>query len=120
MADIPAGHKLTPEFIENVIVDEYYFTAGEGLEGALVKSMEGAGRIAAMHANPALDYVTICVMVLANGFTVVGVNHGPADPANFDAELGKDYARRNAVDQIWPLEGYLLKQMLAEKAHATE
>jgi hypothetical protein len=51
-------------------------------------------------------------MILANGFKVVGVNEGPVSPKNFDATVGKSMARQKAVDQIWALEGYLLKQKL--------
>ncbi len=33
---------------------------------------------------------------------------------NFDAEIGRKIARQNAVNKIWMLEGYLLKQKLSE------
>lgn len=55
--------------------------------------------------------ITIAVITLENGFTVTGES-ACADPANFDAEIGKEMAVNNAFDKIWPLEGYLLKEKL--------
>ena len=57
--------------------------------------------------------LTICIITLRNGFTVTGES-ACASPENFDAEIGKKIARANAIDKIWPLEGYLLKQRLFE------
>jgi hypothetical protein len=34
---------------------------------------------------------------------------------NFDPELSRQLARRNAIAKIWPLEGYLLKQTLSDE-----
>ena len=55
--------------------------------------------------------ITIAVITLENSFTVTGES-ACADPANFDAEIGKEMAVNNAFDKIWPLEGYLLKEKL--------
>lgn len=49
-----------------------------------------------------------------NGFTVTGES-ACASPENFDAEIGRKIARQNAVNKIWMLEGYLLKQKLSEQ-----
>lgn len=57
--------------------------------------------------------VTVCCLTLRNGFTVVGES-ACADPANFNAELGRKIARQHAKDKIWALEGYLLRQRLSE------
>ncbi len=48
---------------------------------------------------------------LANGFTVSG-RGACVDPANFDAEIGRKIARKQAEDQLWLLEGYLLQNKL--------
>lgn len=52
------------------------------------------------------------MLVLSNGFTVTGES-ACASPENFDAEIGKKIARQNAVQKIWPLMGYALKNKLA-------
>jgi hypothetical protein len=59
----------------------------------------------------ALQLLTFCVLVLKNGFTVTG-DSACASPENFDAEIGRKIARANAVQKIWPLMGYALKQRL--------
>lgn len=55
--------------------------------------------------------LTVCCLTLRNGFTVTGES-ACASPENFDAEIGRTIARRNARDKIWALEGYLLKDRL--------
>ena len=57
---------------------------------------------------------TLAVVTLLNGFTVIG-HSACADPKNFNASLGEKFATEDAVRQIWPLEGYLLKQRLSER-----
>ena len=65
--------------------------------------------------NDSLRLLTFCVLVLRNGFTVTGES-ACASPENFNAELGRKIARQNAVQKIWPLMGYALKQQLHESA----
>ena len=57
--------------------------------------------------------LTVCYVRLKNGFVVIGKS-APADPANYDAELGAKFAREDAVRQIWPLMGYALRDKLRE------
>ena len=59
------------------------------------------------------EVLTVCVITLENDFTVTGES-ACASPENFDKELGEKIAKKNAVDKIWMLEGYLLKQKLFE------
>ena len=56
--------------------------------------------------------LTVCVLTLANGFTVTGES-ACASPENFNEEVGNKIARRNAEAKIWNLEGYLLMQRLS-------
>lgn len=57
--------------------------------------------------------ILLCVLTLHNGLTVVGKNLGSVCPENYDEELGKTLAMRDARDQLWPLAGF----MLAEDIH---
>lgn len=66
----------------------------------------------AMSTPPALDVLTIHLIVLRNGFTIIGKS-APADARNFDAELGRKLAYEDAIRQIWPLMGYALREKLA-------
>ena len=62
--------------------------------------------------KPSLNLLTFCVLVLRNGFTVTGES-ACASPENFDAEIGRKIARKNAIEKIWPLVGYELRTKLA-------
>lgn len=88
--------------VEANIASEHCFTAYQGV------SMTTDGFI----PGP-LFLLTFCVLVLRNGFTVTGES-ACVSPENFDAEKGRKIARQNAVNKIWPLLGFLLK----EKLHA--
>jgi len=100
--------RVTPADIEAEIVSEYYFTAEEGAQGALAKTRPDLGM-----EHPSLARLTFCVLVLKNGFTVTGES-ACASPENFDAEIGRKIARQNAVDKIWPLLGFRLRDAIYE------
>ncbi|CAN7375003.1 Gp49 family protein [Phyllobacterium sp. LjRoot231] len=56
--------------------------------------------------------MTICVMQLKNGFVLVGKS-APADSENFNEELGRKFAEEDCIRQMWPLEGYALRERLS-------
>lgn len=100
---------VTPEHIASVIRSEFYFTAGDGVRGESHMGTSPAG------IAKSLNQLTTCVLVLRNGFTVTGES-ACVSPENFNAELGRKYAREKAINKIWELEGYLLKQRLYEQS----
>jgi hypothetical protein len=55
--------------------------------------------------------LTLCVMSLENGFTVVGES-ACAHPAAFDEAVGKKLAYEDAFRKVWAFEGYLLRQRM--------
>jgi hypothetical protein len=63
--------------------------------------------------------LTVCCLVLRNGFTVTGES-AAASPSNFDEALGRKIARDNARHKIWTLEGYALRERLSGRAVAVE
>lgn len=83
---------------------------GEG--GARLAVDVAMGRDGNGWNQQALGLLTFCVLVLKNGFTVTGES-ACASPENFDAEIGRKIARQNAVNKIWPLMGYALREKLA-------
>lgn len=103
--------RITPQHIQSLISGEYYFTAEDGVRQAMHKQDE-LTRLVGPHRE--IEFLTFCVLVLKNGFTVTGES-ACASPENFDAEIGRKIARQNAVNKIWMLEGYLLKQKLLEQ-----
>ena len=64
--------------------------------------------------NPAsIPHMTICVAQTENGFAVVGTST-PADPHNFNADLGRKFAMEDVYRQLWKFEGYLLREVLSK------
>lgn len=103
--------RITPTDIEAEIASEHYFTAADGETGARYNA---APRLSMqVDTSPAaLRLLTFCVLVLRNGFTVVGTS-ACASPENFKAEIGRRVAREDAVRQVWPLLGFRLRDQLA-------
>jgi hypothetical protein len=56
--------------------------------------------------------VTVCALTLCNGFVVIG-HSASASKENFDEAIGCRIARERARNEIWALEGYLLRERLA-------
>lgn len=99
--------RITPEHIKSKIVSESYINAG--------KAVTDSGE----PFHDSLRLLTFCVLVLENGFTVTGES-ACASPKNFNEEIGSKIAYGNAIDKVWLLEGYLLKQNLHEQSQSQE
>lgn len=91
---------IKPEDIESYIKSVHFINAGYA-----VAAKEGS-------APDDLRLLTICVVVLKNGFTVTGES-ACADPAKYNQEIGEKIARANALNKVWPLMGYVLKSQLS-------
>lgn len=105
--------RITPADIEANIASEHYFTAADGVLGAYKANGDVyVGTMPNILNATALPLLTFCVLVLRNGHRIVGVNEGPVSAENFDAELGRKMAREKAIDQIWPLMGFRLRDKL--------
>lgn len=112
--------RVTPADIEANIHAAYYFTAWQGAQRAFWDDAPSAADdvdldVYADNEPCRSGPLTFCVLVLRNGFTVTGES-ACASPENFDAEIGRKIARQNAVNKIWPLMGYALKQRLSESS----
>jgi hypothetical protein len=104
--------RITPADIEANIDAEYFFTAADGVLGSR-PGIEGSRLHADTMGSP-LSLLTFCTLVLKNGFTVTGES-ACASPENFDAEVGRKIARQNAINKVWPLMGYALKEQLHQQ-----
>lgn len=68
-------------------------------------------------ASPSVDMpeelrlLTICVVVLQNGYTIIG-HSACASKENFDEDIGRRLAKEDCIRQMWPLMGYNLRQAL--------
>jgi hypothetical protein len=58
-----------------------------------------------------LRLMSVCILVLKNGFTVIGKS-APASPANFNRQLGRQLAYDDCRRQLWPLMGFALREVL--------
>lgn len=87
------GPRLTPSHIDALIVNE------------------------AFHVFPN-STVTVCMLTLRNGAKVLGHNYGSIDPTQQDWTVGCREARAMAVEKVWELEGYLLRETLSSPAKA--
>jgi hypothetical protein len=101
--------RVTPQDLKDNIYAAHYFTAEDGVQGALAKTCRELGV-----ESPVLSLLTFCVIVLRNGFTVTGES-ACASPENFDAEIGRKIAFENAKQKVWPLMGYALKNSLFQQ-----
>ena len=102
--------RVTKADVEAKIASEHYFTAAQGMRAAF---FEDGGLPARDLKHAPLERLTICVLVLKNGFTVTGESTC-VSPENFDKEIGRKIARQKAVDKVWPLLGFALIDAIYE------
>jgi hypothetical protein len=99
--------RVTDADLEAIIKQEYYGRASklfaeEDLDGRLIEP-------------DCLKTITVCFLVLDNGFTVIGTS-ACASPDNYKQELGEAFARADAKRKLWQLEGYALRDRLHAEA----
>jgi hypothetical protein len=105
--------RVTPKDIQDNILFEGYHSAWEGAhyaDGGSVSSNMTPDE--ANLVGTSLSLVTICTIVLRNGFVSVGTS-ACASPENFDAEIGRKIARQKAMEDVWKVMGYALRSKLA-------
>lgn len=109
------GPRVTPADIAAEIASEHYFTAADGALGAYRAGgdVHPVGGTPSQQAHQSLGLLTFCVLVLRNGAKVVGINYGAIDPAQHSAERGRQEARAQAVDKVYELLGFRLRDELA-------
>jgi len=110
-AKASAAPRVTPADIGAEITGEHYFTAADGYRSAPCFDPNGQPTDCLPPPAP-LELLTFCVLILRNGFTVTGES-ACASPENFNAEIGRRIARENAVEKVWPLLGFRLRDKLA-------
>jgi hypothetical protein len=82
---------VTESEVEQNIRSEHFFVPGQYM----------------LSNDRALSQLTLCILVLNNGYTVVGKS-ACVDGALFDPDIGRRIARQDAVRQVWPLLGFRL------------
>lgn len=98
--------RVTPQSADDAILETHFFRADSGVIGE--QQMKGLEDV---NHSVALSFLTFCVLVLKNGFTVTGES-ACASPENFNEELGQKIALGKAKEKIWPLLGFRLRDKL--------
>ena len=52
---------------------------------------------------------TVCQLFMKNGYVVIGTS-ACVDHSKYNQAIGEKFAYENAIDELWPLEGYLLAE----------
>ena len=106
--------RVTHEDLEANIKGAVFFTAYQGALKAEydLAAEEGVDPVH-VAVDPGLKLLTICVITLQNGFTVLGQS-ACASPENYNRAVGNRLAYSDAKNKIWALMGYKLKQDLFE------
>lgn len=100
------GARVTLDQVFRSIKSEYVFSAQTGVYSAGYRDLPP-------DETQNLGMLTLCVLVLHNGFTVTGQS-ACADPKNFNRDIGHRLAREDAFRKIWPLLGFELRTTLYE------
>lgn len=98
-------HKVTIEQIEARIKQKYFFNLGAAINSQCPDATTADIKKASL--------TTVCVLILDNGFVIEGKS-ACVDFRLYDEMKGQLYAYENAVEKLWELEGYLLKNKLYE------
>lgn len=104
---------MTLADIEANISATIYLNGFDAVMAAVRRTMLGNetdyGHFARKAVGTHCDSLTICLLVMKNGFTIVG----KSAPTDFDEDLGRRLAYEDAVRQAWPLMGYELKSKMS-------
>lgn len=98
---VSSAPRVTLDDIKAAIAQRFDVTALKAVEGQAIPSM----------AVVPLGLMSICILVLHNGWTIVGTS-APASPENFNATIGMDLAYKDAITKVWPLMGFALRERL--------
>jgi hypothetical protein len=114
-AAVAKAPRIALSDIEGAVIRRFFFT---GDQAAL--AFDSTTLLHGFTQDVAtLQVLTICILVMRNGFTVIGKS-APAAPENFNPELGCKLAYEDAVRQMWPLMGYALRERLFSEATVKE
>lgn len=108
--DVAVAPRVTDNDVEAEISGEYYFRAVDGVIGGRIAN--NVSLTLEINHSEQLGLLTFCVLVLRNGFTVMGQS-ACASPANYNQGIGERLARVDAKNKIWNLMGFMLRDRIA-------
>lgn len=93
------------------VFDEAYKKAVDKVEASEIDALVNS--LVFKYARIGDTTTTVCEAFLPNGFSVGSGKSACVNPDNYDFELGCKYAKENALSnatqELWKLEGYMLK-----------
>lgn len=93
--------RVTLESLTGRIAAESYINVGKAADAL------GQPTTQAMHLT------MLCILTMNNGYTVIGQS-ACASPENYQEDIGKSFAKEDAIRQCWPLLGFELRTQLTE------
>lgn len=100
-AAVARAPRVSHKDIERAIRGVYYAA------GSAILTAEPVEAPVTAFNERAAARLTICLIVVANGFTVIGKSDPPSVD-NCNPDLGRQSAYYDAIRQLWPLMGYAL------------
>lgn len=95
-ASLAKGPRISVADIEAAIAQKFEMTAD-----VIAPSAQGA-------VLQSLKLMSICLVVMKNGFVVIGKS-APISKENYNFALGCKFAYEDAIRQLWPLMAFALK-----------
>lgn len=109
MTETPIN-RVTLDELEAAIKHERYLNLGDSVA---IRGVSASGESTQVNGAPAPTFrTTLCVLVLDNDIVVVGKS-ACIDDRLFEAKVGREIARRDAIAQVWPLLGMRLADKIA-------
>lgn len=100
-AAVAKGPRISLKDIEDQIVGKFELTGDQLIPYAPEPALSS------------LKLMTLCVLVMKNGFIVIGMS-ASLSPENYNFAFGHQLAYEDAIRQLWPLMAYSAK----DKKHA--
>lgn len=113
LKEISKAPRVTLDQVNANIKACHFFTAQAGVFGtnAFQEDSETPVSLVTYPVHESLGLLTICVLVLQNGFIATGES-ACASPENYNKEIGEQIAKKKAMDKVWEVMGYELRQKL--------
>lgn len=104
--------RVSVKSMEDKIESVYFVNAGRAIleVGAVAEIDPAVAQPLFLRDHPTY-LMTLAFVTMQNGFVLVGKS-APAHAENYDEAKGKAFAYEDAIRQLWPMEGYLLRHLL--------
>ena len=93
---------VTTEMVDDLVVAELYYEVDKPY--CLIEhNPEAFNKV-----RGSIELITHCTLVLKNGYTITGTSTC-IDPRNYSSVLGRKYAKEKAMEKVYDLIAFTLK-----------